>query len=43
LPAFTQLFDLIRIKPEVDVVYTGDVADLQKLCAFLPGVRVLSI
>ena len=26
-----------------DVVYTGDVADLQKLCAFFPGVRVLSI
>ncbi|HEY2383141.1 MAG TPA: PIN domain-containing protein [Terriglobia bacterium] len=26
-----------------DVVYTGDVADLQKLGAFFPGVRVLSI
>jgi hypothetical protein len=26
-----------------DVVYTGDVADLQKLCAFFPGVRVLSV
>ena len=26
-----------------DVVYTGDAADLQKLCSFFPGVRVLSI
>jgi predicted nucleic acid-binding protein len=26
-----------------DVVYTGDVGDFQKLCAFFPGVRVLSI
>ena len=26
-----------------DVVYTADVADLQKLCAFFPGVRLLSI
>ena len=26
-----------------DVVYTGDVADLQKLCGFFPSVRVLSI
>ena len=26
-----------------DVVYTGDVADMEKLCAFFPGVRVLSI
>jgi len=26
-----------------DVVYTGDVADMEKMCAFFPGVRVLSI
>ena len=26
-----------------DVVYTGDVADLERLRAFFPGVRVLSI
>jgi hypothetical protein len=26
-----------------DVVYTGDVADMEKLCAFFRGVRVLSI
>jgi len=26
-----------------DVVYTGDVADMEKLRAFFPGVRVLSI